>query len=88
MVATHTSDGKKIKVADTETTNENYRHKLLMNRIIPEIIPVVVLPINQTTADGVAASGGTLHVVRTILSKEIIMDAARSASCVFKNLQL
>ena len=30
-VATHTSDGKKRKFTDTETTNGNYPHKLLIN---------------------------------------------------------
>ena len=44
-VATHTSDGKKIKVTDTDTTNGNYPHKSLINQIIPEIIPAVIPPI-------------------------------------------
>ena len=66
-VATHTSDGKKIKISDTGTTNRKSQHKLLINRLIPYIIPVVIPPIDQTNADGVAASGGTLNKRCTIL---------------------
>ena len=85
VVATHTSDGKKRKVTDTDATNVNFPHKLLINRIIPDIIPVVIPPVHQTTADGVAASGETLHAVRTFLSKKIVTDAACSAAHVFKD---
>ena len=35
LVATHISDGKKIKVTDTDTTKVNYPHKLLINQLIP-----------------------------------------------------
>ena len=84
MVAPHTSDRKKRKVTDTDTINVNFPHKLLINRIIPEIIPVVIPPVHQMTADGVAESVGTLHAVRTVLSKKIITDAARRAAHVFK----
>ena len=38
LVATHTSDGMKIKVTDTDTTNRNPPQKLLINWLIPEII--------------------------------------------------
>ena len=78
MVANRTRDGKKIKLADTDTTNDNPPHKLLINRLIPEIISVVIPMIKHTTAYGVAASGGTLHAVRTIIPKEIVTDAALS----------
>ena len=83
-VATHTSDRKNRKFTDTNITNGNSPHKLLINRLIPEIIPFFILPIDQTTAGGVAASGGTLHACRTTLSKEIVADAACSAARVFK----
>ena len=46
-VDTHTSDGNKRKVTDTDTTNGNYPHKLLINRLTPEIIPVVIPPIDR-----------------------------------------
>ena len=65
-VATHTSDKKKIKVTDTDTTNENCPHKSLINRLVPEIIPVVIPLIDQSTTDGYEASGETLHACRTI----------------------
>ena len=85
MVATHTSDGREIKVTDTDTTNRNYPHNLLINQLIPEITPVVILTVNQTTVDWVAERGGTLYVVHTVLSTEIATDAADSAACVFKD---
>ena len=80
-VATHTSDGKKRKVTDTETTNRNSPHKSLTDQLIPVVIPLI----GQTNTDGVAASGNTLYVVRTIISKEIVTDAARSTAHVFRN---
>ena len=46
VVATHTSDGKKRKVADNYTTNGKFPHKILMNRLIPEITPVTILLID------------------------------------------
>ena len=88
VVATHTSDGNKRKVTATDTTKGNSPHKLLSNRLIPEIITAVIPPVNQTTADRVAVSGRTLHVVRMVLSKEIITGAVHSDARVFKNLPL
>ena len=84
-VATHTSYGKKIKVTDTGTINGNYPHKLLISRIILEIIPVIVPPFNQTNADEVVASGSTFHAVRAALHKEIVMGLARSAARILKD---
>ena len=52
-VATHTSDGKKRKVTDTDTNNGNSPRKLLINRLIPEIIPVIIPPIDHITMDRV-----------------------------------
>ena len=46
---THTSGGKKRRVTDTDTTSGNPPKKLLINLIIPEITPVAILPIDQTT---------------------------------------
>ena len=37
-VANHTSDRKKRKVTDTDTTNRNSPRKLFIKRLIPEII--------------------------------------------------
>ena len=83
-VSTHTSNRKKRKVTDTDTTNRNYPHKLLINRINPEITSVVIPPIYPLTVDGVAASGGNLHVRRTIISMEIVTNMARSAAQIFQ----
>ena len=68
-VATHTSDGKKRKLNYTDTTNRNYPRKLLINRLIPEIIPVAIQLIYQTIAEDAAESGETFHARRTILLK-------------------
>ena len=83
VVATQISDGKERKVTYTDTTKGKISHKLLINRIIPEIITVVILLVNQTTANRVAASGGNLHAVCTVLLKDIVTYTARSAARVF-----
>ena len=59
-------------------------HKLLINRLIPETIPVAIPPIDQTIAEDDAGSRETLHAHLMILSKEIVTDAARSAAHVFQ----
>ena len=84
MVSTHTSNGKERKINDTDTTKGNSPHKLLINRLIPEIIPVVIPPVNQTTTDGVAASGRDLHAVHRVLSKDIVVGVSRSAARIFE----
>ena len=84
LVATHISDGKKRKVTDNDTTNGNSTQKLLINRLIPEIIPVIIPP-TPRIADGVAASSGTLHARQTINSKEIVTDGACSGTRVLKD---
>ena len=66
------------------TTNRNSPHTLLINRIIPEIIPATIPPIDQTIAEDATGSGETLKARRTIISKEIVTDAARSAARVFR----
>ena len=84
-VATHTSEIKKREVTDTDNTNRYYPRKLLISRIIPEIIPVAILPIYQTIVEDAAVSGDTLHARCTIISKEIVTDTARRAARVFRN---
>ena len=59
MLATHTSDGKKINVTDTDTTNGNSPRKLLINCLIQDIIPVAIPPIDQTIVEYAAGSGDT-----------------------------
>ena len=87
MVATHISDGNKIKFTGTNTTNGNYPQKILINRLIPEIIPFVI-PLDPRIADGVATSSGMFHAHQTISSKEIVMDTARSGASIFKDLKV
>ena len=80
LIDSHTSDGKKRKVNDTNTTNRNYPQKLLINRTLPIIIPLIDLHI----ADGVAAGIGTTHAHQTSSSKMIVTDAAHSGARVFR----
>ena len=75
-VATQTSDRKKRKVTDTENTNVNSPHKLLINWLIPDIIPVVILPIKLPTVDGVAEIEGTLHAASVTISFDRIVQHA------------
>ena len=49
------------------------------------IIPVVIPPVNQTTADGVALSGRYFHVVYAVLHKDIFTGAMRSVAGVLKD---
>ena len=56
LVDTHTSEEKKVKITDTDTTKGNSSLKLLTKREIPAIIQGVILPVNQTTADRVVTS--------------------------------
>ena len=62
LVATHTSNGNKRKITDTDTTNGNSPHKLIPNRIIPKIIPGTIYPIDQIITEYVAGIGETLDV--------------------------
>ena len=79
FVDTHTSDGKKGKITDNDTTKGNYPHKLLTNREIPEIIQGVIPLVIQTTTDGVATSGRALHAVHAVLHKEIVTGQRTAA---------
>ena len=72
------------KVA-THTTNIYYTHKLLTNRLIPDIIPVAIPPIEQTIAEDAAGSVETLHARLTIILKEIVTNALRSAAHVLQS---
>ena len=69
LVATHTSEGNKGKITDTDITNINSPHKLILNRIIPNIIPYAIHPIYQTITEDVAIIGETLDARQTVLSK-------------------
>ena len=82
LVATHTSDGKKIKVTDTDTTNRNYPQKLLINWTLPMTIP----PIDPRITDGFAAVIGTTHAHQTSALEVIVTDAACSGARIFRNL--
>ena len=85
MIATHTSDKNKRKIADIDTTNGSYSHKILTNREIPAIIQGFIPLVNQKPADGVTASRRALHVARAVLRKEIVMGAMRSIAGVHKD---
>ena len=80
LVSTHTSDKKKRKVTDTDTTNESSQQKLLINWTLPMIIPTI----DPRIADGVVDGRGTRHVCQTPASKLIVLDAARSGENVFR----
>ena len=65
LVSTHTSDSKKIKVTDTDTTSRNYPQKSLINRIIP----VIILTINLLVAYEVADGKGNFMCARRLLQR-------------------
>ena len=84
LVANPTSDGNKIKINDNDTTNGNYRHKLILNRLIPKIIPGAIIPIDQTITEDVTGIGETLDACQTVLSKKIVTYAARSGARILR----
>ena len=59
LVDTHTGDGNKRKVTDTDTNNRNSPQKILIN----QTIPVIILPINPPIMDGVEAGRGAVNAV-------------------------
>ena len=71
------------KVA-TYTTNGNSPQKLILNRLIPKIIPGAIHPMEQTITDNLVVIRETLDPRQTILSKETVTDAARSGACIFR----
>ena len=79
LVAAHTSDGNKIKVADTVTTNRNSPQKLLINRTLL----MIVLLIYPRISDRVAAVIETMYARQTPALKVIAMDMMRSGARVF-----
>ena len=82
-VATNTSDRNERKITETDTTNRNYSQKLILNRLIPNIIPGATRTIDQTIMEDVAGIRETLEACQTVLSKEIVMDAAHSGAHMF-----
>ena len=46
-LATHTSDGKKRRVSDTDTNNIYSPHRSLINWVFPEIIPFFIPPVDR-----------------------------------------
>ena len=85
MVDTPTSDRKKEKITDTDTTKENSPHKLSKTREIPATTQGIIPSVNQTTADGVLTSGRDLHAVRAVINKEIVTGTTRSAAGFLKD---
>ena len=54
--------------------------RIIIYRLIPNIIPGKILPIDQDIAEYVAGIKDTLDARETVLSKEIVLDAARSGA--------
>ena len=70
------------KVA-TYTTNGNSPHTLFINRLIPEIIPDAIPPIDQIIKENASGIRETLEARQKILSKEIVMYAVRGGARIF-----
>ena len=80
LVDTHTSYGNEIKITDTDTTNVNSPHKLILNRISPKIIPGTIRLIDQTITEDVVGTRETLDARQTVLSEDIATDTAPSGA--------
>ena len=77
-VATHTSDGKKIKVTDTR--NVNLQQKLLSH----QTLPIITTTIEPRITDMFATCGGTTHVLATTNTKGVITDMAHRSAPVLQ----
>ena len=80
LVSTRTSYGNERKITDTDTTNGNTPHKLILNRLIPNIIRGTIRPIDQTITEDLAGIGETLDKRQTVLSEDIATDTAPSGA--------
>ena len=78
------SDPNRDPKVATHTNNQNSQLKLLINRLIPEIIPAAITPIDQKIAEDAAGIGEILQARHSIISKEIVMDAAPSTVRIFR----
>ena len=70
------------KVA-THTTNGKFAQKLLINRFVPKIIPVVIQPINPPIIANVMGVQDILSSRQTVILKESVIDDARSCVHIF-----
>ena len=67
------------------TTNGNYPYKLILNRLIPEIIPGAIRPIDQTITEEVEGIRETLDAHQMVLLKEIVTDTASSGAHILRS---
>ena len=81
---TESDPNRNPKVA-TYTTKVNSPQKLLINRLIPNIIPGAICPIAQKITEDMELIRETLDTQHTVLSKEVVADAARSGARFFRN---
>ena len=72
------------KITDTDTTNGNSPNKLILHRLVPKIIPCAIRTIYQTITEDVVRIGETSDARQTVLSKEIVTDAACSGAHIFR----
>ena len=75
------SDPKSDSNVATHTTNGNYPHKLLINRLIPDIIPAATPLIDQTTVEDVTGSGDNLHALYGSLEGYCHRRGAQRCAC-------
>ena len=80
LEATHTSDRKKRKVTDNDTTNRKSPQKSVIYRTLPRAIPLI----DPRIPDGVAAGRWNTHAHQTPASKVTATDMARSGTRVFR----
>ena len=80
-LATYTSDVKKRKATNNDTTNRNSPRKLLINRLIPEIIPVTISPIDKRITEDAAGSGENLHAPYNYLEGDCHRCGAQPCVC-------
>ena len=78
------SDPRSDPKADTHTTHVNLVQKLLISRFVPNIIPVVIRPINLSITADMMGVQDILSPPQTVLPKASITDAACSCARIFR----
>ena len=67
----------------TYTTNRSFQQKLFNNWLIPKIVPGAIRLIDQLIMEYVPGIRETLDACQTVLSKEIVTDAAHSGAHIY-----
>ena len=78
------SDPNSNQKVDNYTTNGKNPQKLLKNRFVPNIIQGAICPIDPLVKEDVPGIRETLGALQTVLTKEIVTNAAHSGARILQ----